>query len=309
MGRIFGLGETVLDIIFKDNKPVATRPGGSAFNALVSLARAGKATALISEIGREEVGEQIMCFLKENQVDTSWLHRFSTGKTPVALAFLDEYNNASYQVYKEFPDERFQIAGPEFVPGDILLFGSFFAVNPVLRKQVVPLLQKAREQGAFLIYDPNFRKNHLNSIDIYRPLIEENFSLAHLVRGSDEDFENIYPGLDTDEVLLKIQDFNAYGLVTANSDGVSGLVDGNRFHVEAREIEPVSTIGAGDNFNAGLAYGFNEQKPAPGDVERWKTIVEKAVEFSTNVCLSFDNYISREFAATLTTKRKEPPIS
>jgi fructokinase len=307
MGRIFGLGETVLDIIFKDNKPLATRPGGSAFNALVSLARAGQEVLLISEIGREQVGEQIMHFLKENQVDTSWLHRFSTGKTPVALAFLDENNNASYQVYKDFPDERFQIKGPEFRPGDILLFGSFFAVNPVLRKQVVPLLQKARKQGAFIIYDPNFRKNHLNNIEIYRPLIEENFSLAHLVKGSDEDFGNIYPGLNTDEVLLKIQEFDAYGLTTANSEGVYGLVDGHRFHVAARQIEPISTIGAGDNFNAGLAYGINEQKPAEGDIDRWKTIVEKAVDFSTNVCLSFDNYISREFAATLTAIKKESP--
>jgi fructokinase len=299
MGRIFGLGETVLDIIFKDNQPVATRPGGSAFNALVSLARVGQEVSLISEIGLDQVGEQIVHFLLKNQVDTSWLHRFSPGKTPVALAFLDEKNNASYQVYKDFPDERFQISGPDFRPGDILLFGSFFAVNPVLRKQVVPLLQKARKQGAFLIYDPNFRKNHLANIEIYRPLIEENFSLAHLVRGSDEDFDNIYHGLNIDEVLQKIQAFDSYGLITANSDGVYGLIDGNRFHVDARQINPISTIGAGDNFNAGLAYCINEQKPAAGDIDRWKTIVEKAVEFSTNVCLSFDNYISREFAATL----------
>jgi fructokinase len=299
MGRIFGLGETVLDIIFKDNQPVATRPGGSAFNALVSLARVGQEVSLISEIGLDQVGEQIVHFLLKNQVDTSWLHRFSPGKTPVALAFLDEKNNASYQVYKDFPDERFQISGPDFRPGDILLFGSFFAVNPVLRKQVVPLLQKARKQWAFLMYDPNFRKNHLANIEIYRPLIEENFSLAHLVRGSDEDFDNIYHGLNIDEVLQKIQAFDSYGLITANSDGVYGLIDGNRFHVDARQINPISTIGAGDNFNAGLAYCINEQKPAAGDIDRWKTIVEKAVEFSTNVCLSFDNYISREFAATL----------
>lgn len=299
MGRIFGLGETVLDIIFKDNQPVATRAGGSAFNALVSLARAGQEVSLISEIGLDQVGDQIVHFLNENQVDTSWLHRFSPGKTPVALAFLDKNNNASYQVYKDFPDERFQISGPDFQSGDILLFGSFFAVNPVLRKQVVPLLQKARNQGAFLIYDPNFRKNHLANIEIYRPLIEENFSLAHLVRGSDEDFGNIYPGKNTYEVLQKIQEFDSYGLITANSEGVYGLIDGNDFHVEARQIEPISTIGAGDNFNAGLAYGINEQKPDADDVGRWKTIVENAVEFSTDVCLSFDNYISREFAATL----------
>lgn len=304
MGRIFGLGETVLDIIFKNNQPVASRPGGSAFNALVSLSRAGEEVALISEIGLEEVGEQIVEFLRENGVGTSWLHRFKSGKTPVALAFLDEENNASYQVYKDFPDERFQISGPDFLPGDILLFGSFFAVNPVLRKQVVPLLQKARKQGAFLIYDPNFRKNHLSNIDVYRPLIEENFSLAHLVRGSDEDFENIYPGLDTNEVLQKIREFDAMGLITANSDGVYGLVGEQYFHVAARKIKPVSTIGAGDNFNAGLVYGLSRQKPAEGDVDRWKKIVENAVEFATNVCLSFDNYISREFVATLTRNKK-----
>ena len=299
MGRIFGLGETVLDIIFKNNQPVATRAGGSAFNALVSLARAGQEVSLISEIGLDQVGNQIVHFLKENQVGTSWLHRFSPGKTPVALAFLDENNNATYQVYKDFPDERFQISGPDFYPGDILLFGSYFAVNPVLRKQVVPLLQKARSQGAFLIYDPNFRKNHLGNIEIYRPLIEENFALSHLVRGSDEDFGHIYPGMLISEVLQKIQTFDSLSLITANRDGVYGLFDGNSMHVEARQINPVSTIGAGDNFNAGLAYGINKQEPASGDVDQWKIIVEKAVEFSTDVCLSFDNYISREFAATL----------
>ncbi len=299
MGRIFGLGETVLDIIFKDYQPVATRGGGSAFNALVSLARAGQEVSLISEIGLDQVGDQIVHFLRENQVDTSWLHRFSPGQTPVALAFLDENNNASYQVYKDFPDDRFQISGPDFHPGDILLYGSYFAVNPVLRKQVVPLLQKARKQGAFLIYDPNFRKNHLGNIGIYRPLIEENFALAHLVRGSDEDFENIYPGMCISDVLQRIQTFDAFSLITANSRGVYGLINGNSFHVEARQLDPISTIGAGDNFNAGLAHGINTQKPASGDIDRWKTIVEKAVEFSTDVCLSFDNYISREFAATL----------
>ncbi|WP_262493163.1 hypothetical protein [Marinilabilia salmonicolor] len=63
-------------------------------------------------------------------------------------------------------------------------------------------------------------------------------------------------------------------------------------------------MGAGDNFNAGLAYGLNREKLSEGDPERWKTIVKSAVEFSTNVCLSFDNYISREFAATLMTSKK-----
>ena len=36
MRKVIGIGETVLDIIFKDNQPVSAVPGGSAFNAAIS---------------------------------------------------------------------------------------------------------------------------------------------------------------------------------------------------------------------------------------------------------------------------------
>ena len=36
MRKVIGIGETVLDIIFKDNKPVEAVPGGSTFNAITS---------------------------------------------------------------------------------------------------------------------------------------------------------------------------------------------------------------------------------------------------------------------------------
>ena len=41
MRRVFGLGETVFDIIFKDGQPLSAKAGGSVLNALVSLARLG----------------------------------------------------------------------------------------------------------------------------------------------------------------------------------------------------------------------------------------------------------------------------
>jgi fructokinase len=303
MRRIFGLGETVFDIIFKNRQPVASRPGGSAFNALVSLARVGHQVHLISEIGKDDVGEGIVKFLDENHVNTNWLHRFSTGQTPVALAFLDENNNAGYQVYKDFPDVRFQVSAPDFEEGDILLFGSFFAVNPVIRSLVVSLLKKAREQGAYLIYDPNFRKNHSRGLNVYRPIIEENFSLANLVRGSDEDFQTIYGDLTINESLEKVKSFEADAIVTANANGVYCSVAGADFHVPSKDIEPVSTIGAGDNFNAGLAHGIHQYGGVVLGEEEWQRIVECAVAFSTDVCLSFDNYVSKEFATSLVSCR------
>ena len=296
MPRIYGLGETVLDIIFKEHRPVTSQPGGSAFNALVSLARIGHQVELISEIGTDQVGRNILSFLGENGVGTRWVHHFSSGKTPVALAFLDHQNNARYQVYKDFPDDRFQIETPDFQNGDVLLFGSFFSVNPVLRPRVKDLLIKAREKGVFLIYDPNFRKNHLDGIEIYRPIIEENFTLAHMVRGSDEDFQTIYGNITIDEALNKVRSGGAHAIITANARGVYALINGHQFFSEARSIDPVSTIGAGDNFNAGLAHGLVRKGVAQLEVDSWKEIIGWAVDFSTNVCLSMDNYISYTFA-------------
>ncbi|MEG1573666.1 MAG: carbohydrate kinase, partial [Bacteroidales bacterium] len=37
MQKVIGVGETLFDIVFKDNRPSEGVPGGSIFNAMVSL--------------------------------------------------------------------------------------------------------------------------------------------------------------------------------------------------------------------------------------------------------------------------------
>ena len=41
MRKIYTIGETVLDIIFKNGQPVASKAGGSMLNTAVSLGRRG----------------------------------------------------------------------------------------------------------------------------------------------------------------------------------------------------------------------------------------------------------------------------
>ena len=47
--KVTATGEMALDIVFKDDKPVDAVPGGSALNAIVSLARAGVGTSFVSD--------------------------------------------------------------------------------------------------------------------------------------------------------------------------------------------------------------------------------------------------------------------
>ena len=61
---IYAIGETVIDLIFKDMQPQAAKVGGSALNTSVSLGRLGDDVAFISEIGRDELGQWCIDFLK-----------------------------------------------------------------------------------------------------------------------------------------------------------------------------------------------------------------------------------------------------
>ena len=73
MRKVIGIGETVLDIIFQDEQPVSAVPGGSTFNAMISLGRSGVKCTFISETGNDRVGRRIMNFLEENGVDASYV--------------------------------------------------------------------------------------------------------------------------------------------------------------------------------------------------------------------------------------------
>ena len=158
MRKIIGIGETILDIIFRENQPYAAVPGGSVFNALVSLGRLGKEVLFISELGKDYVGGLIRSFMEENHISTQYIDFFPDGKSPISLAFLDEQNNANYTFYKNYPKQRLEVPLPPIEEDDIFVFGSYYALNPVLRPRIVEFLQYARERGAIVYYDPNFRK-------------------------------------------------------------------------------------------------------------------------------------------------------
>ena len=138
MRKVIGIGETVLDIIFRDDQPIAAVPGGSTFNCLISLGRCGVKASFISETGNDRVGQRIIRFLEENGIDSSSVSVYPDSKSPLSLAFLNEKNDAEYIFYKDHPKDRLDFNYPEVNDGDIVVFGSYYAVNPVIRPQVLP---------------------------------------------------------------------------------------------------------------------------------------------------------------------------
>ncbi len=295
--RIFTIGETIYDIIFRNGKIEAGKAGGSMLNASVSLGRLGMNVVFISEVGSDDLGATIVKFLEENGINTSFIQPFTEGKTPVALAFLDENQNANYTFYKHYPAIRLNQQLPEVSENDIVLFGSFFSISPEVRLPVLKFIRKAKEVGAVIIYDPNIRKSHSHEVAAFFDMIYENLSLAGIVRASHEDFKAIFGISKPDEAFRMVKNHSDSLLVfTKGGESVDIFSAGFSKHYPVPKIEVVSTIGAGDNFNAGIAFSLIKQGIFRKDlanlsIEKWDNIISTGIRLSAAVCGSFDNYI------------------
>ncbi len=309
MRKVIGIGETILDIIFRNGQPTAAVPGGSVFNGIVSLARTGVPVSFISETGNDRVGNTILQFMQDSGMSTEYVNVFPDGKSPVSLAYLNEHGDAEYIFYKDYPKQRLDVVFPKLEEDDIVVFGSYFALNPVLRDKVQDLLEQAREKKAIVYYDPNFRSSHKDEAIKLTSTIIENLEYADIVRGSIEDFFYMYNQKEVDKVYKdKIRFYCSNFLCTAGAKEISLRTKSITKEYAIPPLEAVSTIGAGDNFNAGIIYGllkYNVRHCDLGQMDEatWDKIIRCGIEFSADVCRSFNNSISPEFA------RQLPPIN
>ena len=303
MRKVIGIGETVLDIIFRDEKPISALPGGSTFNAIISLGRSGVKASMISETGNDRIGQNIIKFMESNGIDASYVNVYPESKSPLSLAFLNDHNDADYIFYKDHPNDRIDYVYPEVNADDIVLFGSFFALNPVIRPQVYAFLDYARQRGAILYYDVNFRASHKNEVMKVTPNLLDNLEMADIVRGSSEDFEILFRQHDADTVYRsQIAFYTKKFIYTRSADPVEVRGDsGFSKQYPVLPTETVSTIGAGDNFNAGFIYGLikngiTRQHIDQGLTEsQWDALVSSALDFSAECCRDIYNYVSEEY--------------
>lgn len=296
--KVIGVGEAILDILFRDGQPVAAVPGGSSFNSIISVGRAGVPCTFVGYTGADIVGRQTVDFLRSNGVGTDYFQLRRGEKSAISLAFLGENNDATYLFYKESPHVASSWTLPEIERGDVLLFGSYYAACKGMRPLIMQLQERAAQSGAIVYYDLNFRRNHSNELEALRPAIIQNFRRSTIVRGSTEDLDVIYASRDARDIYkMYISQYCPFFICTAGAGRIIVCTPAGCYDFQAPPIEDVvSTVGAGDSFNAGFACaliweGFmSEDLPNLGR-DAWQRLVSTACRFAGETCRSTENYI------------------
>ena len=127
--------------------------------------------------------------------------------------------------------------------------------------------------------------------------------LLDSIRGSVEDFENMFGLTDADKVYKsKIEFYCPHFICTHGGKGIRLYTKNIKKHYEADPLQTVSTVGAGDNFNAGVVFGLLKYRIRRDDLDElseddWDHVIRCGKDFSADVCMSLNNSISKEFAA------------
>lgn len=247
MARALVIGEALIDIVERDGTVRGEHVGGSPLNVAVGLARLDRDVDFLTHIGDDARGRRIADY-----VAASGAHlvagSISATKTPVAMAKLDADGAATYDF-----DIEWRLSGtPEVGPPLVAHTGSIASVLDPGCLAVAALLDTYRV-SATVTFDPNVRPALIDDADQARARIERLVERSDVVKASDEDLRWLYPNVAPEDAAGRwLETGPAVVAVTMGGDGAFATCAAGSVRVEARKVDVVDTVGAGDSFMTGL---------------------------------------------------------
>ncbi len=276
--KIAGIGEVLWDI-FETSK----RFGGAVANATFHTSQLGAEAYIISAVGNDDLGKEGLEYLKNHDLDISYLtvvNGFPTGTVNVTL---DENKVPTYEIvagvaWENLPwNENMAELAKSL---DAVCYGSLAQRGELTRKTVHKFLDSVGAD-CLKVCDINLRINGYTDETILVSLEK-----ADVLKISDEELKIVaeIAGIDNsqsdDEIVadfIKKYGFSAV-LYTLGKDGARIFIDGKSYGFKPDPIKPVSTVGAGDSFTARAVMGLlMKEDPA--------VLIAKACEVASYVCL------------------------
>jgi fructokinase len=261
---VLALGEALFDCF-----PNRTLLGGAPVNFIVHmqqlLAASGGESYLISRVGDDELGRQLIGEVSRRGVSTELVQvdpRHPTGQVRVEFS---KSGDPHYQIAEDAAWDFIALEDgmrPLAARSSAVCFGTLAQRSPVSRETIQQLVAAAPQ--AIRVLDVNLRQHYFTP-----PILETSLSIANVVKLNEEELSSISSILPDHLGGAESTDERAAALVQFFSLKVLALTRGARGTVlyssgRRLEGEPVAAsitgeaddVGAGDACCAGLIYGL-----------------------------------------------------
>ncbi len=296
MTDITAVGEILIDLTQNGRNDqgipqFAANPGGAPANLAVAAARLGASTAFIGKVGKDSFGTFLRQTLVENQVDVSGMVTDPVQHTTLAVVALDDQGERTFSFYRD-PSADVNLSQEEISLAQLkntkfLHFGSVSLTAEPARSATLYAAQKAKELGALISYDPNYRASLWPSQELAITRMIEPLSMVDVLKVSDEELPLLTGTTDLEEgSWLLAQMGIRLVLVTLGADGAFYRFDGRTGHIPGVKCRVGDTNGAGDTF-FGAALGQLAKYDSLDDLtvealERIVALANKAASITTS---------------------------
>jgi fructokinase len=274
----YSFGEVLFDC-FKDSKVL----GGAAFNLAAHLSHLGSEVALISAVGQDAEGEEILKEIKQRGIKSQYVkvcEDLITGRVDVKVDAkgIPSYD-ILYPVAWDYID--FEISPQE---NSFLVFGTLALRSEMSRQSLITNLKNFSTR----IFDVNLRE------PFYTPdLIIQFLDKVEVMKLNEDELDILcrFFQLEEEDMIRKL--FSTENLemvlITKGKEGATVILkDGRRYSQKPQMVEVVDTVGCGDSFLAGYLHYYYTKKVGPEEA------LDQAIKISTMVATqrgAMPNYI------------------
>ena len=276
------LGEALIDYIPTEQKicgQYKSAVGGAPLNVAMGFGKLGGKTALISRVGHDPLGAEIIRTLKDGHVDSAMVQVDHERHTPVTIVLPDTEDMMRYIIYREnCADSALEPAEiPEgiFTETYVLHTGVLLCAFPHTAETVKKIVGDAKRQGALISLDVNMRIWCWQSTE---KMVAESMELAEMsdiIKLTHEEAEMMKLPVESCAKEGKLI------LVTNGAEDVRIYWRGQLFKKPVEQVRVVDVTGAGDAFMSAFLYQYisylkSGAEIGPGEIDRCTDIAVRA---------------------------------
>jgi len=265
--NVLCFGEILWDFL-----PDGLFPGGAPFNVGYHLHQHGARVHLLSGIGRDLLGNELLRRLGNWNIDTTTITRHQGLPTGYVVAEVDAAGNASYEITPSVAWDQILLnedALRAAVSADAVVFGSLAQRSSVNRATLGRLLQVLPAES-WRVFDVNLRPPHDDLA-----LVRELASGATLLKLNAHEAARLC-GHESETAGREEADARSLAgttgcpriCITAGARGAGLLTQDEWLWEPGREVRVIDTIGSGDAFLASLVFHLRTGKSAADALAR-----------------------------------------